>query len=213
MASACTAGAAVAGNAFIGKAAMDWFRGLTAPRWQLPLPAFMVVGGAYYGIIGYVLARSIDRRDARSTAWSMAVLVGNEAWNGAFFGRRSPRAGLLSLGGFLIPLIALQRSVAEDAHSRHALAPYTAYVLIYDLPWIYRLCQLNPTGPAGRVAPRSGSRSRRTSAVGAARSAGETISALKSSDDPPAPPRQLRRPSGRLWGRLPDAEGFLRRSH
>ena len=147
-ASACTVGAAVAGNAFIGKAAMDWFRGLTAPRWQLPMPTFMVVGGAYYGIIGYVLARSIDRRDARSTGWSLAVLVGNEAWNGAFFGRRSPRAGFLSLCGFLVPLMALQRSVAEDARSRHALAPYTAYVLIYDLPWIYRLWQLNSHGAA-----------------------------------------------------------------
>jgi len=144
-ASACTAGASVAGNVFIGKAAMDWFRGLTPPRWQLPLPAFVVVGAAYYGIIGYVLARSIDRRDARSTAWTLAVLVGNEAWNGAFFGRRSPRAGFLGLCAFLIPLIGLQRSLAGDAHSRQALAPYTAYVLIYDLPWIFRLWQLNPT--------------------------------------------------------------------
>jgi hypothetical protein len=38
--------------------------------------------------------------------------------------------------------------VAEDARSRHALAPYTAYVLIYDLPWIYRLWQLNSHGAA-----------------------------------------------------------------
>jgi tryptophan-rich sensory protein len=155
-ASACTVGAAVAGNALIGKAATDWFRSLTAPRWQLPMPAFISVGGAYYGIIGYVLARSIDRRDARSTGWGMAVLVGNEAWNGAFFGRRSPRAGLLGLCAFLVPLIALQRSVAGDARSRHALAPYTAFVLGYDLPWIYRLGQLNPEG--GRTRPsRSGS--------------------------------------------------------
>src|SRR6476661_1476850 len=144
-ASACTAGAAVAGNAFIGKGAMEWFRGLTAPRWQLPLPTFLVVGAAYYGIIGYVLARSIDRRDARSTAWSLAVLVGNEAWNGAFFGRRSARAGFVGLCTFLVPLAALQRSVAVDARSRRALAPYTAFVLLYDLPWVYRLWRLNPT--------------------------------------------------------------------
>jgi tryptophan-rich sensory protein len=94
-ASACVGGAAVAGNAFIGRPAMAWFRGLTAPRWQLPMPAFLVVGALYYGLIGYVLARSIDRRDARSTAWSGVVLVGNEAWNGAFFGRRSARAGFV----------------------------------------------------------------------------------------------------------------------
>ena len=144
-AGACTAAAAVAGNAFIGKGAMEWFRGLTAPRWQLPLPAFLVVGGGYYGIIGYVLARSIDRRDARSTAWSLALLVGNEAWNAAFFGRRSARAGFVGLCAFLVPLAALQRSVAEDARSRRSLTPYTAFVLMYDLPWIYRLWRLNPT--------------------------------------------------------------------
>ncbi len=151
-ASGCTAAAAVAGNAFVGKAAMEWFRGLDAPRWQLPLPAFLVVGGLYYGVIGYVMARSIDRRDARSTAWSLAVLVGNEAWNGAFFGRRSAGAGLASLCGFIVPLVGLQRAVADDAQSRRALAPYTAYVLMYDLPWIYRLWRLNPTPGHARLA-------------------------------------------------------------
>ncbi len=130
---------------------MEWFRGLTAPRWQLPLPTFLVVGGLYYGIIGYVLARSIDRRDARSTAWSLAVLASNEAWNGAFFGRRSARAGFVGLCTFLVPLAALQRSVAEDERSRRALAPYTAFVLMYDLPWIYRLWRLNPTHARTRL--------------------------------------------------------------
>src|SRR3712207_2926566 len=120
-ATACTAVAAVAGNAFIGKPAMAWFRSLRAPRWQLPLPAFLGVGAACYAVIGYVLARSIDRRDAESVAWSVAVLVGNEAWNGAFFGRRSPRAGLLALSAFVVPLVALQRSVTGDARSRHVL--------------------------------------------------------------------------------------------
>ena len=149
-ATACTGAAAVGGNAFIGKAAMGWFRGLRAPRWQLPMPAFLAVGALYYGLIGYVLARSIDRRDAGSTAWSLAVLVGNEAWNGAFFGRRSTRAGFVSMCAFLVPVLALQRSVSRDARSRRALAPYTAFVLGYDLPWTYRLWRLNPTGPRTR---------------------------------------------------------------
>ena len=150
-ASACTGAAAVAGNAFVGKAAMAWFRGLDAPRRQLPLPAFLVVAALYYGVIGYVLARSIDRRDARSTAWSLAVLLGNEVWNGAFFGRRSARAGFVGLCVFVVPLVALQRSVAEDPRSRWVLAPYTAYVLLYDLPWTHRLWRLNPA--PGRARP------------------------------------------------------------
>ncbi len=154
-ASACAGTAAVAGNAFIGKAAMAWFRGLTTPRWQLPLPAFLGVGALYYGLIGYVLARSIDRRDTRSTAWCLAVLAGNEAWNGVFFGRRSARAGFVGLCAFVVPLLGLQRSVAGDARSRNALAAYTAYVLGYDLPWTYRLWRLNPTAEERRLsAPR-----------------------------------------------------------
>jgi tryptophan-rich sensory protein len=151
-AAACTGAAAVAGNAFIGRAAMAWFRGLTAPRGQLPLPAFLAVGALYYGVIGHVLARSIDRRDARSTAWSLVVLAGNEAWNGAFFGRRSARAGFVGLCAFTVPLLALQRSVAGDARARRALAPYTAYVLLYDLPWTYRLWRLNPISAPTRRA-------------------------------------------------------------
>lgn len=147
-AAVCTTTAAVAGNAFIGKPAMAWFRSLTAPRWQLPMPAFLGVGAAYYGVIGCVLARSIDRRDRESVAWSCAVLVGNEAWNGAFFGRRSVGAGLVSLSAFLVPLLALQRSVQGDAPSRRALTPYTLYVLLYDVPWVYRLWRLNPAREA-----------------------------------------------------------------
>ncbi len=143
---------------------MAWFRGLTAPRWQLPLPALLVVGALYYGDIGYVLARSIDRRDARSTAWSLAVLVGNEAWNGAFFGRRSAPAGLASLCVFLVPPLALQRSVAGDVHSRRALAPYTGYVLLYDLPWMYRLWRLNPTRSEAPHRPEVLTNRRRSSA-------------------------------------------------
>jgi tryptophan-rich sensory protein len=150
-ASACVGGAAVAGNAFIGKEAMGWFRGLDAPRWQLPLSAFLGVGALYYGLIGYVLARSIDRREAGCVAWSVAVIVGNEAWNGAFFGRRSARAGFVGVCAFLVPLFALQRSVAGDVRSRTVLAPYTAYVLLYDLPWTYRLWQRNRTGVPTRV--------------------------------------------------------------
>lgn len=83
---------------------MGWFRSLAAPRWQLPMPAFMIAGGGYYGIIGYVLARSLERRDSRSTSRCLAVLVGNEAWNGLFFGRRSARAGFVGLCAFLFRL-------------------------------------------------------------------------------------------------------------
>lgn len=68
----------------------------------------------------------------------MTVLVGNEVWKATFFGRRSTRNGFIGLLVFLVPLIALQRSVREDPGSLRALAPYIAFVLLYDLPWTVR---------------------------------------------------------------------------
>ena len=103
----------------------------------------VAIGGAYYLVLGYVLARSVDRRDRRSTACALSVLVANEAWNVALFGRRSTRNGLLGALAFLVPLGGLQLSVWRDPQSRYALLPYTGFVLLYDLPWIYRLWRLN----------------------------------------------------------------------
>jgi tryptophan-rich sensory protein len=88
--SGVTAAAAVLGNVFVGKEALSWFRGLRAPRFQLPMPGFVSVAAAYYVIMAVVLARGIDRRDAGAIAWAVAVLAGNEAWNGLLFGRRTP---------------------------------------------------------------------------------------------------------------------------
>ena len=45
---------------------------------------------------------------------------------------------------FWCPLGGLQLSVWRDPQSRYALLPYTGFVLLYDLPWIYRLWRLNP---------------------------------------------------------------------
>jgi benzodiazapine receptor len=39
---------------------------------------------------------------------------------------------------------ALQRAVAGDRISTRALAPYTIWVLAYDVPWSYGLWRLNP---------------------------------------------------------------------
>ena len=139
-----TMAAALLGNAFIGRQALDWFKSLQAPRSQLPLPGFLAVGGAYYLILGYVLARAIERHDTRSVTWAAAVLGGNEAWNALLFGRRSTGVAFVGLLAFLVPLAGLQRSVWDDRRSRFVLAAYTTYVIAYDVPWSYRLWRLNP---------------------------------------------------------------------
>lgn len=148
---AVTAAAAVLGNAFVGKEAITWFTGLRAPRWQLPMPGFVSVAAIYYVGMGVVLARGVDRRAASTVGWTIAVLAGNEAWNGLLFGRRSPRAAFIGLLAFLVPLVALQRSAWKDEHSRWILLPYTAYVVLYDVPWAFRLWQLNPSLDRARL--------------------------------------------------------------
>jgi benzodiazapine receptor len=140
--------AAVLGNAFVGREALRWFGQLHKPRMQLPLPAFLATGAVYYLQLGWVLhrARLHDDRAVRNRA--LLVLAGNELWNAAFFGRRSPRAGFLGVLVFLGPLLALQKSVTADPPSLIALTPYTLWVVIYDIPWTYQLWRLNPSPSA-----------------------------------------------------------------
>jgi tryptophan-rich sensory protein len=135
--------AAVAGNTLVGKDDLAWFKGLRRPRMQIPMPVFAGVGAVYYGLLGTVLYRAISRRDISSERLAIGVLFLNEAWNVVFFKTRSPRNGFLGMVGFCVPLALLQRSVRSDRTSTVVLAPYTAWVLCYDLPWTYRLWLLN----------------------------------------------------------------------
>ena len=135
--------AAVLGNAFIGMDSMRWFRELRAPRLQLPMAAFGAVGAAYYAQLGVVLYRAYRRDDRHVRHLALVVLVGNELWNVAFFGRRSARNGFLGVLLFLGPLLSLQKAVSDDPVSVVALTPYTVWVIGYDLPWVYRLWRLN----------------------------------------------------------------------
>ena len=139
-----TVAAAVLGNAFVGRESLTWLRQLQAPRMQIPLTAFAVVGASYYVSIGTVAYRAVVRQDRTAYRLAMVVLAGNELWNVGFFGRRSTRAGFLGILAFSVPLGLLQAAVAEDRVSTLALAPYTAWVVGYDLPWTYQLWRLNP---------------------------------------------------------------------
>lgn len=138
------AAAAVIGNAFVGRDSLRWFRELDRPRMQLPLPAFLAVGAAYYAQLGWVLHRARQTEDRRVRNRALLVLAANELWNAAFFGRRSPRAGFLGVLAFLGPLLALQKSVASDRPSLMALTPYTLWAIGYDVPWTYQVWRLNP---------------------------------------------------------------------
>ena len=144
---ASTLAAASIGNSFISKEDMAWLRTRRRPRMQISMPAFVAVGIVYYVIMGVVLYRATDRRDSTATRLALAVLVLNEAWNVAFFKARSTRNGFAGLLLFLVPLVRLQVSLRRDATSAVVMAPYTAWVLCYDLPWTLQLWQLDRTTP------------------------------------------------------------------
>jgi benzodiazapine receptor len=143
---AATAGAAVVGNAFISRNDLAWLYELRRPRMQIPLPAFAVVGIVYYLLLGCVLYRATDRRDRTATRLALTVLALNEVWNLTFFKRRSVRNGFVGIVVFLVPLTTLQIAVSGDRTSSWLLAPYTAWVIGYDVPWTLQLWRLNRAG-------------------------------------------------------------------
>jgi translocator protein len=136
-------GAAGIGNAWVGKDDLAWLNGLNRPRMQIPLPAFAVVGAIYYVLLGIVIYRACERCDKTSRRLALTVLVLNEVWNVFFFRFRSTRNGFAGILLFLLPLGALQRAVREDSTSAGVLAPYTAWVVGYDVPWTLLLWRMN----------------------------------------------------------------------
>jgi tryptophan-rich sensory protein len=137
------AAAAVLGNGAVRRQDLEWFRALRHPRMQLPMPGFLAVGALYYLAIGTVVHRSVARGDRTTHRLAMVVLAGNEMWNYTFFGRRSTRNGFLGLVAFAVPVCLLQARLTDDRVSASTFAPYTAWILGYDLPWTYQLWQLN----------------------------------------------------------------------
>lgn len=142
-AAGATIAAAVVGNALISRDDLAWLYGLRRPRMQLPLAGFATVGVVYYVLLGCVLYRAADRRDRVAARLALVVLVLNEVWNVGFFGQRSLRTGFFGILAFLVPLAALQIAVSKDRRSSLLLAPYTAWVICYDVPWTRQLWRLN----------------------------------------------------------------------
>ncbi|WND32896.1 TspO/MBR family protein (plasmid) [Streptomyces sp. BB1-1-1] len=133
---------AVLGNLWVPKDALRWFRELRRPGWMIPFQGFLVVGLIYYVLMGVVLYRAFDRSDVAAIVLSFVVLVGNEAWNWLFFGRRSARAAFIGMIAFAVPVLALLAAVAEDPLSLVLVSVYFAWVL-YDVAWTRALWRLN----------------------------------------------------------------------
>jgi benzodiazapine receptor len=136
--------AAVLGNALVPQTSHRWFRRLRQPKLAIPFPAFVTVGAVYYVLLGVIRYRAVARDDVAASRLALMVLALNEGWNAVFFGRQSTRSGFFGVLAFTVPVLALQKAVARDRISTLALAPYTIWVLAYDVPWSYRLWRLNP---------------------------------------------------------------------
>ncbi|MFG2309874.1 TspO/MBR family protein [Streptomyces sp. NPDC048566] len=127
---------AVAAAALAGAAAVDpdstWYRRLDKPAFQPPSWAFGAVWTPLYASLAWAGGRALSRaaEGSRSAlAFSLgANLVLNASWNWLFFGRRSPRAGLV--GTLLIDAGTIQlirRTAAVDRVAARALLPYAGW--------------------------------------------------------------------------------------
>jgi tryptophan-rich sensory protein len=140
---------AALGTVIAGDAVRTWYPTLAKGRIEIPLTAFAVVGLVFYvleAIVGYRLLERLE--GSQTTALTLfalvVVMLYNELWNGALFRLRSPFAGFVSLLGFLAPLaILLVGCALVDTPSLVLIGIYVAWVIGYDVPWIYGLWRAN----------------------------------------------------------------------
>jgi len=140
---------AVLGTVLAGNAVKTWYPTLTKGRIEIPLTIFAFVGVAFYvvqAIVGYRLLERLEGSQATAlTLFALVVvMLYNELWNGALFRLRSPFAGFVALLGFVAPLaILLVGCALVDVPSLVLMGAYAAWVLGYDIPWIYGLWRAN----------------------------------------------------------------------
>ncbi|SDM17833.1 Tryptophan-rich sensory protein (benzodiazepine receptor homolog) [Catalinimonas alkaloidigena] len=140
---------ALLGNVFTGDALETWYLPLQKPDFLIPLWAFTAIGLLYYVLFGVVLYRVLTRiQEARvrrqALLLTLAVLVGNEAWNFAFLGMRSTWNGFVGILLFLIPVLWLAWTLRHHERLSGWLVTCYAVWVLYDVLWTYALWQLNP---------------------------------------------------------------------
>lgn len=139
---------AVLGNFWVGDALKTWYPTLSKPRCLVPLWTFILVGITVYFLQGIVLYRllvyvQVPEGKLVSLTALIVVMVGNEAWNYAFFGLRSCLAAFVGIVAFVAPLVVLMTALfAYEPWSGWLLLPYCFWVA-YDVWWVYLLWQLN----------------------------------------------------------------------
>ena len=126
--------AGVVGGLLTRPALAGWYRALDKPPLTPPDAAFGVVWPVLYGLMGLaawlVWRRGLDAPWVRpALGLFLAQLALNVAWSGAFFGLRSPPAGLAVIA-VLWPLILLTtlRFRRVSAAAGALMVPYLLWV-------------------------------------------------------------------------------------
>ena len=147
----CSIAAALEGLC-AGNGVASFFASLKFPRYALPLWAWMLVGGGYYGLFGFVLYRVAPLTSPLATATYAIVLfmmLANALSNYVIFRMRDLRLAFLI--GALAPVfdIALFGCLMNlDRKAGIALLPYLMY-RAYAVWWGHALWKLNT--PRGTV--------------------------------------------------------------
>jgi tryptophan-rich sensory protein len=145
-------GCALLGNAAAGNAVTTWYPTLRKSKLVIPVWAFIPIALLYYVMCGRILYRLLTLTASHPQPSGALVLLGsmmgaNEGWNYVFLGRRSVRAGLFGMIGYMLLTVALYwRLRRTDQRSARLLLPYVAWVG-YDVVYAYELWRLNRPNP------------------------------------------------------------------
>lgn len=130
-------GAAAFGSYFTNQSVDSWYTTLEKPSWRPPNAVFGPVWTVLYTLMAaaaWLVWRADDRsaptpsaRKQALAAWVVQLLL-NAGWSAAFFGARSPAAGLAVIAA-LVPAIAATASLSARVSKLAAvlLLPYLAW--------------------------------------------------------------------------------------
>jgi tryptophan-rich sensory protein len=112
----------------------DWYAGLQKPAFTPPNWAFPVVWTLLYAMMAYALWRILalpESRPGRPVAIIafFVQLALNGLWSFAFFGGKSPLAGLVVIAALIVAILATIRAFWRlDRAAALLLVPYLAWV-------------------------------------------------------------------------------------
>lgn len=126
--------ASIIGQVFTAPAIDGWYRALNKPFFTPPDIAFPLVWTLLYALMAVAFwrvlrARPIAGPTGGAIALFVAQLVANAGWSYAFFGLRSPVAGLVVIGVLLLLIALTIRAFRPiDRAAAFALYPYFGWV-------------------------------------------------------------------------------------